>query len=252
MVTIGLPVYNGERWLREALESILRQTYSDWELIVTIDELGVRSDELGVWLREEFGLNRDDRIRVIADGKHLGISARINQQVEMARGEYFARMDADDVMLPERLAVQVRYMEEHPEVDVVSCSAIIIDEQSEELLRDAPCEQAWRGVRSEGIIHPTVMGKTSWFREHPYRSECDGCEDWDLWLRTRKNSIFGFIDTPILYYRQPEKIDKKKYLLRRRQGRVAIRMNRDILPGWKYYWLLADSYAKSVFAKLFY
>lgn len=249
MVTIGIPLYNGERWIREAIESVLRQSYSDWELIVTDDGSNDKSLEIITDYKLQI---TSGKIRVIADGKHLGISARINQQMEMARGEYFARMDADDVMLPERLAVQVRYMEEHPEVDVVSCSAIIIDEQSEELLRDAPCEQARRGVRSEGIIHPTVMGKTSWFREHPYRSECDGCEDWDLWLRTRKCSVFGFIDTPILYYRQPEKIDKKKYLLRRRQGRVAIRMNRDILPGWKYYWLLADSYAKSVFAKLFY
>lgn len=228
MVTIGLPVYNGERWLRESLESILRQTYSDWELIVTDDGSVDKTIEFIQAFCQKYQVS-NDRIRVVADGEHLGISARINQQVEMARGEYFARMDADDVMLPERLAVQVKYMEEHPEVEVCGTQA-----------------GEWT------FVHPTVMGKTSWFREHPYRSECDGCEDWDLWLRTRKNSVFGFIDTPILYYRQPEKIDKKKYLLRRRQGRVAIRMNRDILPGWKYYWLLADSYAKSVFAKLFY
>lgn len=226
MVTIGLPVYNAERWIREAIESILRQTYSDWELIVTDD--GSTDNSLEIITNYELQIT-SGKIRVIADGKHLGISARINQLVEMARGEYFARMDADDVMLPERLAVQVKYMEEHPDVDVCGTQA-----------------GEWT------FVHPTVMGKTSWFREHPYRSACDGCEDWDLWLRTRKNSVFGFIDTPILYYRQPEKIDKKKYLLRRRQGRAAIRMNRDILPGWKYYWLLADSYAKSVFAKLFY
>lgn len=228
MVSIGLPVYNDERYLVAALSSIFDQSYKDWELIVTDDgstdgtkdilsAFRVRSEKSGV------------QLRVLADGRHLGISTRINQQVEMARGEYFARMDADDVMLPERLAEQVKYMEEHPEVDVCGTQA-----------------GPWT------FVHPSVMGKTSWFREHPYRSECDGCEDWDLWLRTRKNSVYGFIDTPILYYRQPEKIDKKKYLLRRRQGRVAIRMNRDILPGWKYYWLLADSYAKSVFAKLFY
>lgn len=233
MVTIGLPVYNGEKWLREALESILAQDFQDWELIVTIDDEGIGIRDYGIEIR-------DERIRVVADGEHKGISARINQQVEMARGEYFARMDADDVMLPERLSVQVKYMEEHPEVDVVSSSAIIIDERGEKL-----------GMRREGIIHPSVMGRTTWFREHPYRSECDGCEDWDLWLRARENSVFGFIKEPLILYRQPEKVDRKKYLLRRRQGRVAIRMNRDILPAWRYYGLLIDSYAKSVYRMIF-
>lgn len=239
MVTIGLPVYHAEKWVGEAIESILGQTYGDWELIVTIDE--EKSNDRTLEIITNYRLQiTDERIRIIADGEHRGISARINQQVAMARGEYFARMDADDVMLPERLALQVRYLQEHPEVDVVSSSAIIIDELSEEL-----------GVRSEGIIHPTVMGRTEWFREHPYRSECDGCEDWDLWLRTKDNSTFGFIDTPLIYYRQSEKFDKKKYLQRRRQGRATIRMNKDILPWWRYYWLLGDSYLKSVVRSIF-
>ena len=220
MVTIGLPVYKGEKWIREALESILRQTYSDWELIVTIDE---KSPSLVPPRGDDWkNLIDDERIRVIADGEHRGISARINQQVEMARGEYFARMDVDDVMLPERLAVQVKYMEEHPEVDVCGTGA-----------------GEWT------FIHPSVMGRTEWFRKHPYRSECDGCEDWDLWTRTRMSSSFGFLPEPLIVYRKPEKFDKEKYLFRRKQGRKAIRMNKDILPWWKYYFLLGDSYMKS-------
>ena len=231
MVTIGLPVYNAERWIGEAIESILKQTYGDWELIVTIDELGVRSDELGVRIREELGVRSEelkDKIQIVADGEHRGISARINQQVAMARGEYFARMDADDVMLPERLALQVKYLQEHPEVDVCGTGA-----------------GEWT------FIHPSVMGRTEWFREHPYRSECDGCEDWDLWTRTRKKSTFGFLQQPLIIYRRPEKFDKEKYLLRRRQGRTAVRMNRSNLPFARYYYLLADSYAKSLFTICF-
>ena len=231
MVTIGLPVYNAERWIGKAIESILKQTYEDWELIVTIDESGVRSDELGVMIREELGVRSEelnDKIQIIADGEHRGISARINQQVAMARGEFFARMDADDVMLPERLALQVKYLQEHPEVDVCGTGA-----------------GEWT------FIHPSVMGRTEWFREHPYRSECDGCEDWDLWTRTRKISTFGFLQEPLIIYRRPEKLDKEKYLLRRRQGRTAIRMNRSNLSFVRYYYLLADSYAKSLFTICF-
>lgn len=220
MVTIGLPVYHAEKWVGEAIESILKQTYEDWELIVTIDEegKGIRDERLGI---------RDERIKVIADGEHRGISYRINQQVAMARGEYFARMDADDVMMPERLERQVRYLQEHPEVDVCGSSA-----------------GEWT------FIHPSVMGRTEWFRKHPYRTECDGCEDWDLWTRTRARSKFGFIEEPLIFYRRPERFDKEKYLQRRRQGRVAIRMNRSNLPLPRFYYLLADSYLKSAFVRL--
>ena len=240
MVTIGLPVYHAEKWVGEAIESILRQTYGDWELIVTIDELGVRSEVLAAieraflcsWREDEALAEgkgvRDERIRIVADGRHLGISARINQQVAMARGECFARMDADDVMLPERLALQVKYLQEHPEVDVCGTGA-----------------GEWT------FIHPSVMGRTEWFREHPYRSECDGCEDWDLWTRTQKVSKFGFLKDPLIIYRKAERFDKEKYLLRRRQGRSAIRMNRDNLSLVRYVYLLLDSYAKSLFTFCF-
>lgn len=219
MISIGLPVYNAAPWLKECLDSIVAQCYKDWELIVTID------DGLGIM---DYGLEiRDERIKVIADGKHLGISARINQQVAMARGELFARMDADDVMLPNRLAIQVEYMQQHPEVDVCGTSA-----------------GEWT------FVHPSVMGRTAWFRKHLYRSECDGCEDWDLWTRTRSCSQFGFIEEQLIIYRQPEKRDKKKYLQRRRQGRIAIRLNKPEFSCFDYYRLLADSYMKSVFAWL--
>lgn len=221
MVTIGLPVYDAEKWIGETIESILAQTLIDWELVVTDDGSADRSVEI---VKSYLS---DKRITLVCDGEHQGISARINQQVAMARGEYFARMDADDVMMPERLALQVKYLQEHPEVDV--CGT---------------CAGKWT------YIHPTVMGRTEWFRKHPYRSECDGCEDWDLWLRTKDSSSFGFIEAPLIKYRQPKTFDKQKYLQRRQQGRNAIRMNKDILPWAKYYALLADSYLKSAWVQL--
>ena len=222
MIIIGLPVYNAEKWIGEAIESVLAQTYEDWKLFITDDGSSDGSVEI---IKEYL---KDDRIVLLVDGEHRGISYRLNQQVAMARGEYFARMDADDVMLPERLALQVKYLQEHPDVDVCGTGA-----------------GEWT------FIHPSVMGRTEWFREHLYRSECDGCEDWDLWTRTRNISTFGFLQEPLIIYRRPEKFDKEKYLLRRRQGRTAIRMNRSNLSLARYYYLLADSYAKSLFTICF-
>lgn len=206
MVTIGLPVYNVEKWVMVAIESILAQTYDDWELIVTDDgsedrtkeilfELGVRSEELGV------------KLRVIADGRHLGISARLNQMVAMAQGEFFARMDADDIMMPTRIEKQVAFLKEHAEVDVVSCSSIIINEQSEEL-----------GVRSEELMHPTVMARTKWFRQNPYNENYPGVEDYELWLRVKGKANISHIDEPLMYYRERLRYDVQKVWRERTLG----------------------------------
>lgn len=193
MITIGLPVYHAEKWVGEAIESILKQTYEDWELIVTIDE-EEPCGELGV--RE---LEVRDKIRIIADGRHLGIAPRLNQMIAMARGEYFARMDADDVMMPTRLEKQLAFLQEHREVDVVSCSSIVINEQGEEL-----------GVRSGELMHPTVMARTEWFRQNPYNEAYSGVEDYELWLRVKKTANIAHINEPLMYYRERLRYDVQK------------------------------------------
>lgn len=184
----------------EAIESILNQTYEDWELIVTIDDerLGISDERLGI---------KDERIRIIADGKHLGIAPRLNQMIAMARGEYFARMDADDVMMPTRLEKQVAFLKEHPEVDVVSCSAIVIDEQNEKL-----------GVRSKELMHPTVTGRTEWFRQNPYNEAYSGVEDYELWLRVKGKAKTLHIDEPLMFYRERTRYDVRKVWRERTLG----------------------------------
>ena len=203
MVTIGLPVYKGECWLKAAMESVLTQTYDDWELIVVDDspngELGVRSEELGI--------NNDKRIRIISDGKHHGIAPRLNQMVQMARGEFFARMDADDIMMQTRLEKQVAFLNERPEVDVVSCSAIVIDENGEML-----------GVRNGELMHPTVMGRTEWFRKNPYNEAYSGVEDYELWLRVKNSANICHISEPLMYYRERTRYNIQKVWQERTLG----------------------------------
>lgn len=222
MISIGLPVYNAEKYLCEAIESVIAQSLTDWELIVTDDG----STDKSVEIVKHYLY--DKRIRLIVDGEHRGISYRLNQQVMEAKGDFFARMDADDVMLKDRLAVQLEYMREHPNVDICGTMA-----------------GQWT------FIHPSVMGRIGWFRSNPYRPECDGCEDWDLWLRTRQDSEFGFVKQPLIYYRKSSHLDKEKYLNRRAQGRTVIRLDREYLGEWRYYWLMADSYLKSWIVWLF-
>lgn len=198
MVTIGLPVYNGERWIRMAIESILAQTYDDWELIVVDDGSTDRSVEQITNYKLQI---TSGKIRVIADGEHKGIAARLNQMVRMARGEYFARMDADDVMMPERLEKQVRFLLEHPEADVIGSAAVVIDKEGRECgLRDKlPEGEEYRRV--ERLIHPTLMGRTEWFKNHLYDEQYSGCEDYELWLRVRKEATLLQMAEPLICYR---------------------------------------------------
>lgn len=200
MVTIGLPVYKGEKWISEALESILRQTYSDWELIVTDDGSADKTIEIIQAFCQKYQVS-NDRIRVVADGEHRGIAARLNQMVRMAQGKIFARMDADDVMMPERLEKQLKFLKEHPEADVIGCAAVVIDKEGRECgVRDnLPEGEEYRRV--ERLIHPTLMGRTEWFLEHPYDERYSGCEDYELWLRVRKEATLLQMAEPLICYR---------------------------------------------------
>src|SRR5260370_39399684 len=111
-VSIGMPVCNCESTVRAAVQSILNQTFNDWELLVIDDG---SSDQTVNLVRTYV----DPRIRVFADGKHEGLVARLNQAIGLSRGRYFARMDGDDISYPERLALQVEFMTQHSETDLV-------------------------------------------------------------------------------------------------------------------------------------
>ncbi|PJI53438.1 hypothetical protein CTI14_28460 [Methylobacterium radiotolerans] len=140
------------------------------------------------------------------DGKNRGLTYRLNESVKPANGVFYARMDADDLMLPARLERQVEYLLNHPECDVVGSSAYIIDGNNRltGIRRGNPfTESGFPSVlKSGGFIHPSVMGRTAWFRHHLYDMAADRCEDIELWLRTADQSHFGQIEEPLLFYRE--------------------------------------------------
>lgn len=218
-ITVAIPVYNAERYVRQSIQSVLDQTYMDFELIVTDDGSTDRTLEV----LQSFD---DARIKIVHDGQHKGLAIRLNEQIAMAQGLYFVRMDADDIMLPERLERQVSFVEKHPETDVVGSSAIIIDEdgkqvgwRSFEWIRGAgrrPGDLAFEEVSN--FMHPTVMGRTEWFRKYYYNPACEGCEDQDLWLRSQRTSKFYSLCEPLILYRDPQRLDLKTYLFRQEKG----------------------------------
>lgn len=219
-VTIGIPVYNAGRFIKWAVQSVLNQTYTDFELIITDD--GSTDDTVKIVKSFE-----DPRIVLITDDENHGISYRLNQQIDLAQGKYFVRMDADDIMLPDRIEKQVAYLDSHPRVDVIGGGAIIIDDNNNIIGERIGKEsmridlEAWIG--GAGYIHPTVAGKTEVFKDLKYSTEFTGVEDQHLWMRASQKYKLLNISEYYIFYREPLEFKLKTYLFRRVQNRKLSR-----------------------------
>lgn len=197
LITVGIPAYNAEKYLKLAIDSVLGQTFTDFELLLVNDG----STDTTLSILQNY---RDNRIRVLNDGQNRGLIYRLNEMVTLANGKYFARMDADDVMFPERLQTQVTFLENNPEVALCHTSAISIDRENRVLgLKQAGLVKDSATVLS-GVfpIHPTVLGTLAYFRTNPYREGFFQMEDMELWYRTADNNTILAIDDPLLFYRE--------------------------------------------------
>ena len=199
LITIAIPIYNAEKHLKESIQSVLNQTYSNFELLLMNDG----SSDNSMDIIRSFN---DSRITIIDDKTNRGLIYRLNQSIEMARGEYYARMDADDIMLPSRIESQLLYMQKHPTVDVVGSSIITIDDDNNIV------GSGYYNGSVEVFVHPTVMAKTSWFKQNKYSDWAHRAEDTELWLRTSKSSCFWSLEEPLLFYREFGVPTKKKYI----------------------------------------
>ena len=212
LVTIGIPVFNCGKTILKTMKSVLDQTLQDFEVLIYDDG---SSDDTVKLIREL----KDARIQIFQDGENRGIAYRLNQLIDLAKGTYFVRMDGDDMMFPERLEKQVKYLQAHSEIDVVGSSAVVIDENDQTLGQRGGSVRAWRMddlFMSARFIHPTVAGKTTWFKTWRYDEKLSGCEDMDLWIRSFKESRFADIPEPLLYYRESLTLRLPTYLKRQR------------------------------------
>ena len=191
LVTIAIPIYNAEKYLDFAICSCINQTYKNWELILLCD--GCTDNSLHI--AESYAAT-DSRIVVVYDGTNRGLVYRLNQSVQMAKGKYYARMDADDIMSVNRIEEQVCFLETHSDIDIVGSSMMIIDH------KNVIVGSGSLAGKVESFIHPTVMGHTEWFRRNPYSEWAVRAEDKELWCRTYRNSCFWSLEKPLLFYRE--------------------------------------------------
>ncbi|WP_414586014.1 glycosyltransferase family 2 protein [Scytonema sp. PCC 10023] len=208
LVSIGMPVFNCEKTLISAVKSILNQTYSNWELILIDDG----SNDKTLEIAKSF---QDSRIKVIADGLNQQLPSRLNQAIAMSRGKYFARMDGDDISYPQRLQVQVEYLEKHPYIDLLGTGTMIFHSNGEargkSLVKQSHAEICYHPWRGFGMTHPTWMGKIEWFRKYQYQPQAIRIEDQEILLRSYRNSRFACIPD-ILYGYRVESLSLKKSL----------------------------------------
>ena len=222
-ISVCMPMFNASRYLRECIDSILAQTFTDFELLIADDG----STDNSVEIVESY---TDPRIRLIR--RPHDYIATLNCLLSEARGEYIARMDADDVMLPTRLQLQVDYMDANPEVDVLGGS-ILNDDDTQTFIDERPNSRIITLkalVEDNQINHPTVILRTKTIRElglH-YSQDYIYAEDYKLWSEfVRNGRKIVSLDIPAIYYRtHSEQISHQKATLQHQTYERIQRENR--------------------------
>lgn len=231
LVTVAMPVYNAGKYLRLAVLSIVKQTFRNWELLIIDD--GSTDNAL-----DSIADIQDERIRVLRDGANKGLAARLNEAIDLAHGQYFARMDQDDVSYPERFERQVQALQNEYELDLIAVQAITISGNNQ-LTGLLPCADSsadisakpWRGFY---FPHPTWMGKISWFRRYRYATPGPYfCEDQELLLRSYDKSRFLMIREPLFAYRIRDVINWRK-LIKTRLTVLNIQLQH-FMCRWQFY-----------------
>lgn len=177
-VTVLMSVYNGEKYLSEAIDSILAQTYPDFEFLIIDDASSDGSLEI-------VKSYVDPRIRLIANQERMGLAANLNRGIQLAFGEYIARMDADDISMPQRLEKQVAFMQTNPDIAASGTCAIDMTVSGLDLkvrkVRRGGSLRRWIWMPSP-LIHPTVIFKKSVVEKFGYDVSLEPAEDYGLWI----------------------------------------------------------------------
>jgi len=200
LISVVMSVYNAEKYLDESIQSILSQTYSNFEFIIINDG----STDKSLKIIESYAKN-DNRIVVISR-ENKGLIASLNEGIVKAKGKYIARMDADDISLPKRLDKQVNLMEARPNVGICGTAIKMFFDQEKEKVRRYPLtheEIKTELLFSSAFAHPTVMMRRELIEKHQlfYNSTFEHAEDFELWTRFTEYTHMANLAEVLLKYR---------------------------------------------------
>jgi glycosyltransferase involved in cell wall biosynthesis len=205
LLTIAIPFYNAEKYLDTSIQSVFNQTFQDWNLLLIDD--GSTDSSLQIALKYQ----NDPRVKIHSDGENKNLSYRLNQIPTLVDTKYLFRMDADDIMHPERIERQLNILESHPEIDVLGTNAYSMDENNliQGIRLRYSDKENLRKVKD--FTHPTIAAKTEWFKNNPYDAKAIRIEDMELWIRLKDQCNFQILTEPLLFYREFGSDYYKKY-----------------------------------------
>ncbi len=208
-VSVVMPAYNAEKYIAEAIESILNQTYTDFEFIIVND--GSKDKTKDIILSYD-----DSRIVYLENEVNQGIVVTLNKGIELAKGKYIARFDSDDIAYSTRLEKQVRYMDNHEEVCVLGTGITIFGENVETKKRNFatnPEKLKAELLLSSCVAHPTVIMRKDTLEKNNFRyDDCfAGAEDYHLWWRMAEVAKISTLGEPLHYYRIHENQITQQY-----------------------------------------
>lgn len=203
-ISVLMPVYNGEKYIDEAIQSILNQTYEDFEFII-INDCSTDKTE------KKILKYKDPRIKYFTNEVNLGVTKTLNKGLQYCKGKYIARMDADDISMIHRLEEQIKEIKYY-HYDIVGANIIIIDENTNQIGLREYDEFVNNTIKIKSpLAHPTVMFKKSLLKQREYNEELKAAQDYELWL--------------YLYSKSKQFKNIQKYLLKYRQHRNTIKNN---------------------------
>ncbi len=207
LISVIMPVYNGEEFLRETIDSVLNQTYQNFEFIIVNDGSVDSTQQI-------IDSYNDKRIVPLNLTRNQGVSNARNRGTDLSKGEFIAFCDADDLYDPSRLQTQLDFLTGNPTVDVCGSYFIVFENDQEILIRHPITDQEIKEHFFTGncIGQPSVMGKSGVFQKYKYDPELQASEDYDLWARMATGGVvFANVPFPLVKYRlHPAQASKTK------------------------------------------
>jgi glycosyltransferase involved in cell wall biosynthesis len=196
VISVLMPVFNAEKYLNKSIESILNQSFTNFEFLIFDD---CSNDNSAALIKSYF----DKRIKLYKSQSNQGYLVHLNKGIDLSKGKFIARMDADDISLPDRFEAQLAYLERNKEFALVGSSAIAIDEDDKELftinvpVKNLANELFWKNP----FVHSSVMGRKDILKKYYYNSDYYTAEDYYLWSQIASFYPVANIEKPLLKYR---------------------------------------------------
>ncbi|GIN73227.1 putative glycosyltransferase EpsE [Bacillus sp. J14TS2] len=216
-VSVIMGIYNCAETLPQSIESILHQTYTDWEFIICDDGSTDHSYEIA----ERYATLYPNRIKLLKNEKNLKLAATLNHCLKVVQGEYIARQDGDDLSVPERLEKQVAFLDQHPDYMLVGAGMIPFDEHGERVVRIGKLEPQKEDLpMNQSFMHATIMMRKEGYEQlngYSVTKRTRRAEDYELWIRFFAAGYRGYNLQEALY-----KVKEDRNALKRRKFNYSL------------------------------